>query len=242
MPQPEIIPQLESLPNHPQVSDPRVAEDFIANDQALLDALNALRNAVVQTLTPLGSIIPFAGAEAPENWLLCDGASYATGSYPSLFELVGTKYGSVDESHFNVPDLRGRTMVGVGTHADVDDLGKADALTLENRTPNHALTSGEIPAHTHGATDAGHTHPSYREFYHPTIGIDPPWEHGAYLNTETLEYYETHVEDDPPAIELGIRTVDVATGNANITVSENTGGGGSHNHGFVTVNYIIRAM
>ena len=66
-------------------------------------------------LMPVGAIIDYAGATAPAGWLLCFGQSLArTGTYAALFSAIGTTYGSVNGSTFNVPDLRAR--VGVGKH------------------------------------------------------------------------------------------------------------------------------
>ncbi len=63
----------------------------------------------------IGMVIPFAGASAPGGYLLCDGASYLRSSYSALFGVIGTVFGSADGTHFNVPDLRGRAVYGVGS-------------------------------------------------------------------------------------------------------------------------------
>jgi microcystin-dependent protein len=46
------------------------------------------------------------------NWLLCDGRSVSRTTYSRLFKSIGTTYGSVDVDSFNVPNLRGRVIVG----------------------------------------------------------------------------------------------------------------------------------
>jgi microcystin-dependent protein len=59
---------------------------------------------------------PYGGASAPVGWVLCDGASYLqAGAMAALFAVIGTAYGSVDGTHFNVPDKRGRGSIGAGT-------------------------------------------------------------------------------------------------------------------------------
>lgn len=65
-------------------------------------------------LNVTGMIKPHSGASAPTGWQLCDGSSLLRASFPVLFALVGTSFGSVDGTHFNVPDLRGRTALGSG--------------------------------------------------------------------------------------------------------------------------------
>lgn len=56
-------------------------------------------------VTPVGGIILYGAASAPTGWLLCNGASLLRASYAALFAVIGTTFGSVDGTHFNVPDL-----------------------------------------------------------------------------------------------------------------------------------------
>jgi len=47
------------------------------------------------------------------GWLLCDGAAMSRALYTTLFSLIGTTHGTGDGSTtFNLPDLRGRFLVG----------------------------------------------------------------------------------------------------------------------------------
>jgi hypothetical protein len=53
-----------------------------------------------------GMIIPWAGDLVPSGWLLCNGASYTqSGTYNSLFSVIGIKYGSTAPGTFQVPNL-----------------------------------------------------------------------------------------------------------------------------------------
>jgi microcystin-dependent protein/uncharacterized metal-binding protein len=56
---------------------------------------------------PAGSITMFGGASAPTGYLNCDGASVVQATYPALFAAIGTAYGSVDGTHFTLPNLTG---------------------------------------------------------------------------------------------------------------------------------------
>lgn len=73
-------------------------------------------------IIPIGTILEFAGTLSPDNFLLCDGSSYLKTDYPDLFSTIGTVYGSVDDTHFNVPDKRGN--VGVGYKSEDTLFGK----------------------------------------------------------------------------------------------------------------------
>lgn len=92
---------------------------------------------------PAGSIIQWAGATAPANWLMADGAAVSRTTYASLFAAIGTTYGAGDGSTtFNLPDLRGRVAVGKngGTFGTLGATGGAETV---------ALTQGQMPVHSH---------------------------------------------------------------------------------------------
>ncbi len=64
---------------------------------------------------PPGVILQTAASVVPSGWLSCDGAAVSRTTYANLFALVGTTYGEGDGSTtFNVPDMRGRSIVGAG--------------------------------------------------------------------------------------------------------------------------------
>jgi microcystin-dependent protein len=101
---------------------------------------------------PTAMILPYAGPTAPAGFLLCDGSAVSRSTYSTLYGIIGTTYGVGDGSTtFNIPDIRGREIVGMGSHADVNALGKNDGITLANRRPRHAHTVTD-PGHSHGST------------------------------------------------------------------------------------------
>lgn len=69
-------------------------------------------------------------------------------TYAALFAVIGLSYGNPGGGNFNLPDLRGRVPVGLGTHASVDVLGDSEAAALANRTPRHKHTVND-PGHIH---------------------------------------------------------------------------------------------
>ena len=70
--------------------------------------------AVYELVCP-GIIYPYAGATAPDGWAICDGRSVSRTTYHKLFESIGTTWGGNGNPNFNLPDLRGATIRGVGT-------------------------------------------------------------------------------------------------------------------------------
>jgi microcystin-dependent protein len=94
---------------------------------------------------PSGSIIAYAGTSSPNGWLLCDGSSYSTTTYASLFAIISYRYGG-SGSNFNVPDLRTRVIRGS------DNIEQLNNTT--NGTDNITLTISNMPSHTHTYQDA----------------------------------------------------------------------------------------
>ena len=62
-----------------------------------------------------GEIRMWAGSSSPTGWLMCDGASVSRSTYSALYAITGDAFGTASGSTFNVPDMRGRMPVGVGT-------------------------------------------------------------------------------------------------------------------------------
>lgn len=80
----------------PQSNDPQEIQKAILD---LLDKINQMTGSDL-----VGVVFQYAASEAPEGYLLCDGASYKQAEYPALFEVIGVNFGSADGAHFNVPD------------------------------------------------------------------------------------------------------------------------------------------
>ena len=88
-----------------------------------------------------GVIEMFGAAAAPAGYLLCDGSAVSRTTYAALFAVIASGYGAGDGSTtFNVPDLRGRVPVGLGTNASVNALNANDGQAVANRRPQHRHT------------------------------------------------------------------------------------------------------
>ena len=121
---------------------------------------------------PPGVVMAFAGATAPEGWLLCDGTAYSQTSYPTLYAALGSTYNTQTDpttnaamatpgtGNFRVPNYKGAFIRGVGTPY------AGDAVSLggfqPHKTAKNGLseTAGAFTGTSAGSslTDVGHSH------------------------------------------------------------------------------------
>ncbi len=185
-------------------------------------------------LVPPGCVISYAGTTAPGGWLLCDGSEYDRQIYDALFSIIGTTYGEGDgETTFNVPDMRGRQVVGLKqSDSDFDALGETGG---EKR---HTLTIDEMPSHNHGVNDPGHAH-----------GITDPGHAHSYVNqvgdqgVNTLTTQADAADQVDYGQTTGTSTTGVTVDSNTTGISiQNTGGDQSHNvlDPYFVLNYIIK--
>lgn len=127
--------------------------------------------ATLANVTPVGSVLDYAGATAPTGWLLCYGQAVSRTTYAALFAVTGTTYGVGNgTTTFNIPDARGRVVAGQ------DDMGgtsanrltglsggvNGDTLGGAGGAETHTLTEAQMPVHKHNinapyTTSAGPT-------------------------------------------------------------------------------------
>ena len=93
---------------------------------------------------PVGSIIPYLGGDVPYGWLLANGASVLRSQYNKLFALIGTKFGAVDEAHFNLPNLHHRFIEGTTSLSEVGSYVEAGLPNIKGYFLGYAL--GQIGA------------------------------------------------------------------------------------------------
>jgi microcystin-dependent protein len=182
--------------------------------------LSKVANIAVQP-QPVGVVEAFAGSNAPNGWLICDGSQVSRALFPELFSVIGTTYGSGDGfSTFTLPDLRGRTIAGRDGVNNMNN-GPTNRLTstyfgaagtaLGNSGGNeaHTLSVAQMPSHTHAQNAFG-----------TRTDVNASGNNG-FVTT--------------------VATVDIQGGGRG---NQNTGGGGAHNNTQPTIilNYIIKAV
>lgn len=115
----------------------------------LTDPVTATSDELNSGGLPTGSLVPFGGAAAPDNFLLCDGAAVDRTTYSDLYTVILDTYGEGNGSTtFNVPDMRDRVPGGVSaTNTAGSEVGKDEHDSNDVIQHNHTTTSNG--AHTH---------------------------------------------------------------------------------------------
>jgi microcystin-dependent protein len=92
----------------------------------------------------------------PKGWAPANGQLLSIAQNTALFSLLGTYFGGNGQTTFGLPDLRGRTPIGVGQGPGLSDRAVGEQGGVETVT----LTTDQMPAHTHaayGSTLVGNT-------------------------------------------------------------------------------------
>lgn len=165
----------------------------------------------------VGEIRQWPASALPDaKWLVCDGSSQLRTAYASLYAILGTRYGSADSTHFNLPDYRGRTLVGQDTgQSEFAQIGQTGG------EKTHTLILTEMPSHNH--IQDPHTHQVQVSNVSGYGGTDGQVSGAGIIDTSHTSGF--------------LATATIATNQA-------TGGGQAHNNlqPYAVANYIIRAL
>jgi microcystin-dependent protein len=157
------------------------------------------------------------------GWMVCNGRSLLRSDYPALFSVIGTDFGSVDGTHFNLPDYTSKVigMYGptMGSMTGYTERERGDIVgheTIQLTVPqlpahSHTGTTDSSGAHTHGITDPGHTH--------------------SYVNN-----VNDQSTDDAFSTETAADQADISQTTGSSTTGISVNSAGAHTHTFTTQN------
>ena len=101
----------------------------------------------------VGQISAFGVTTAPTGWLVCNGASdlLRTGTYATLFGVIGTVWGAVDGTHFTLPDLRDEFLRGVSASLSLATAQDHQMMTHYHWMQSWAGQGGDGAQNPHNA-------------------------------------------------------------------------------------------
>lgn len=117
---------------------------------------------IANALSPIGSVVAYSGTTSPTNWLICNGGSFSSDTYPALATIVGDKFQTHSGTTYYLPDLRDKTIVGTsGTKAIGTSGGSATVQISSANLPlhSHAIDHNHAPFNaTSGGVSSNHSH------------------------------------------------------------------------------------
>ncbi len=96
----------------------------------------------------MGLIAAFGFNFTPRGWASCSGQLVSISQNSAMFALLGTMYGGDGQTTFGLPDLRGRTLVGMGSGPGLAPVqqgqiaGSQSITILATNMPQHNHTLG----------------------------------------------------------------------------------------------------
>lgn len=195
-----IASKEEPFPNKSDDSDMILVYRPSAVSETSNGLLKESRDVFIADLgVPIGAIMPFAGINVPDGYLLCDGSEVERAKYSRLYDAIGSTYGlaTLGVNTFKLPDLRGRFALGrdnmdndgtvpvlAGGYVDAGG-GTAGRVTDTNATTlggsggdsTNSLTVGNLPEHEHTMKPPGVN----KQFY--GIRVDSSTVSGTSLST-----------------------------------------------------------
>lgn len=152
----------------------------------------------------IGEIRAFGFGKIPQGWVQCIGQVIPVASNQALFSLLGFSFGGDGRTTFGLPDLRGRTIIGLSA--------MYPSIGLRAGVETVTLDISELPAHNHDirAMEA---------------------QGSSLLNNEDDYLAEMYTTEAPPRLLNGYTN---ATTSNNVTLHpdsiSDTGGGQPHNN------------
>jgi microcystin-dependent protein len=193
---------------------------------------------------PIGTILPYAGGQAPYGFLLCDGSEVERAKYSDLFDIVGTRFNGniplIGVGTFRLPDLRGRFPLGRDNMDNGNTVPNSTGGFVDAGGGNIDRVSGTAPDNVGGT--GGQSSNSL------TVPNLPDHEHNMRGSTGQ-QYYATRIDTSVPLdsgsfSDRGPTTVGQSQylpSSGGIRTSGSLGQPFAIMNPYLTLNYIIRS-
>jgi microcystin-dependent protein len=195
---------------------------------------------------PIGAILDFAGPQAPEGWLICDGRWLNRITYSALFAVIGTYWGAGDGStSFALPSTPGRSVVGPGqvqddqgsvvTFSFATYRGAVSRPIAQANLPNLTLATDVQGWHGHtGATDTqgwhGHGLTTVSGWHDHSAQGNGNHSHGAWTDVQGDHNHRTTLPGQGAGVAAGSYNV-MSNVFGNVAYTSDISGAHGHNIG-----------
>lgn len=123
---------------------------------------------------PIGTVLAFSGPlnKIPKNWLPCDGRMLSGATFPSLFKILGYRYGGEANGRvFRLPDYRGVFLRGLDLGRGFDKGRTLGSLqSSQNKKHRHFGNTKSVPGHSHSGKTGSGNRMKYRVVYGSGVG------------------------------------------------------------------------
>lgn len=214
-----------------------------------------------QSGVPIGSGALWFTNTPPTNWLICQGQSLATATYPALFAVIGYAFGG-SGANFNLPSFTDRFPIGVGANALAATGGAASVALATTMIPAHAHPITDVvhnhtinqtahahgdPGHTHGASGSqdahSHTIPGSAGYgIGATAPPNPLVNQGSTPTSTVQPNVYVNVAAAGTGLQAANANVSLNASGTGLSTTQNAGGGAAHENRppFLGVNFIIK--
>ena len=214
-----------------------------------LQAINSPAPVNIQT----GGVIMWSTSTIPDTWLLADGSFVSKTTYASLWNAIGSTYGTPSATQFYLPNLSDKFVVGKGSTYSLGATGGTSTLTpsgavsqptfsgsassvsstgsMTGVTAHHTLTLNQIPGHSHYVFSNYSMNGNSNSYWRRINNVA---QSGGNEDPAALEYYQASGSDD-----FKYRIAYNPGGSAQSHPTESKGGGQSHYHDISSQNVSV---
>ena len=158
---------------------------ILTGESLLSDVPEYTQALAAASIMPVGAIIPYMGATAPNYWLFCNGRSYDATYFDVLSGVSANFHG---DGTFRVPDLRGRSPIGENPDGNNEKWGPDSGPTSYSSSRGARIGDWRVHDHAHRVTNTNTT---------KSLRIGPGLR-GDVVNNETENRAVINTEHAPP--------------------------------------------
>tara|TARA_B100000242_G_scaffold88408_1_gene59422 strand:+ start:9409 stop:10461 length:1053 start_codon:yes stop_codon:yes gene_type:complete len=124
------------------------------------------QNTSMPSAMPVATVVSYAGATAPQGFLICDGSLVSKTTYGDLFAILGNTYGTATATQFYLPNLQSKFPIGKSSSYALGSTGgsfsqtptgsiastfsgnsvtPSGSVSVTGTVAGHAITQAQLP-------------------------------------------------------------------------------------------------